>query len=200
MRKYLYLFDLTINIMKRFSILVATLAICCTMSAQHHMTFKGVEINGTTPEMVNKLVSAGFEDLGKSENNDLHYLKGNFAGYDAIIAVVPTVSGVAHSVAVEYREGLLNWTLAIERFNDLEKNLTKKYGDPTVVKKDISGFSDGTTLIRNNKGKWSTSWYLAKGKISLSVFVTQSYDLHIHLVYTDKINKLAAEQQAYDDL
>ena len=186
--------------MKRFFLLAATLAIGMTVYAQQHMTFKGVEINGTTSEMVNKLVNAGFEDIGQSEYNDLYYLKGNFAGYDATIAVVPTVKGVVHSVAAEYREGLLNWSLAIERFNALEKNLSKKYGIPTVQNKDISGYSDGTTLIRNNKGEWSSSWFLEKGKITLSIFVTQSYVLHVHLVYTDKINKLAAEQQAYDDL
>lgn len=186
--------------MKRSILFIAALLISLAAYAEEHMTFKGIEIDGRPIDMVKELQKVGFVYNDLVDNDGIHYMKGKFAGYNATIGIMPNHEGVVHSVGASYTEDLHNWPLLIERFNILETNLTKKYGPPAFMNKDIGNATDGTGALRKNRGQWSSTWLTEKGKIYLYIFVTQLYEQGVFIIYTDKVNKMVDEQQAYDDL
>ena len=69
--------------MKRILLTIFVLLFTVGSFAQEHMTFKGVEIDGTPDEMVEKLSKVGFKYEGLSEEEGIYYMKGKFAGYQS---------------------------------------------------------------------------------------------------------------------
>ena len=185
--------------MKRILLTIFVLLFTVGSFAQEHMTFKGVEIDGTPDEMVEKLSKVGFKYEGLSEEEVIYYMKVKFAGYQSRVGIMSSNS-LVHSVAAAYSDGLRTWAHLLERFNFLEEMLTIKYGKPSSVNKNIGKASDGRYPIRDGKGEWKTTWETDKGNIMLYIYVTEGWHQTVVIGYMDKINVLSQTQQFYDDL
>lgn len=172
------------------------------MSAQEHMTFKGIEIDGKPSEMAKKLETVGFTRSGTEDNIEI--LSGKFAGYDASIGICPNVDGNACMVAVIYDDNLDSWSLLKNRFDSLEKNLIKKYGKPTNEEKTVDKDDFIIMSLANKEASWSSIWDTSNGQIKLSIMVSSNefftYSKYVVLGYIDNANHAVDEQQAYDDL
>lgn len=186
--------------MKRIAALLATAFFLCILSAQEHMTFKGIEIDGTTKEMTLKLKELGYiYDEDASAVEGMPVFKGKFAGYDAVITFT-TYNENVYGVGVHYRDNLYSWPAIKERFDNLEKNLIRKYGNPALTIKEIEEWSDELIAIRDREGQWMTRWNTDKGSVLLYVYVSQKLEPCVVLGYLDSISMEKIQQQAYDDL
>lgn len=182
--------------MKRIIILITAILFATSVFAQEHMTFKGVEINGTPEELIQKLEEVGFSYLRTTEDG-LGLLKGRFAGYDAILYFQANVKGNVHTIAATYEDGLDTWAKLLERFNRFEEDLTKKYGEPIMVNK-YDGYNEWRA-IRDGEGQWSAAWSFEKGGIVLAINIIGHRGV-VAIGYTDYKNLEVDRQQAYDDL
>lgn len=88
------------------------------------MTFKGVEINGSLADVVDNLGKVGFKYI--TTENRVAALEGEFAGFNALIIAAPNKKGDVFTIMATYYEGLHSWGKAVQLFDVLENNLTKK--------------------------------------------------------------------------
>ena len=183
--------------MKKILLIMATLLLTVISSGQDHMTFKGVEINGSLADVVDNLEKVGFKYI--TTENRVAALEGNFAGFNALIMAIPNRKGDVYAIMATYYEGLHSWGKAVQLFDVLENNLTKKYGKPTSTK-DIGTWTDGTTPIAEGDGEWISEWTVDKGNIKLAIIATEVYQLGVTLAYADAENLKVEQQSAYDDL
>ena len=86
--------------MKKLVLFFVILCVSIAAMAQGHMTFKGVEINGSLSEMVTKLKAKEFAFLGTEDGVAL--MEGDFAGYSGCQIAVFSMkeTGMVNAVGV----------------------------------------------------------------------------------------------------
>lgn len=181
--------------MKKLALTILTAILGISSYAQDHMTFKGIEINGTPTQMAKNLEKVGFSLI---ESNDYKSTKmeGKFAGFDATINIIPNNEGQAYAILAVYKEDLETWSQLQNRFSFLENILIEKYGEPTHTTKD----AENLALIYLDRGEWESIWITEKGNIMLFISASNHRSGTVGLGYSDKINNEVNINQAYQDL
>lgn len=188
--------------MKRIVFTVIATLFSIVASSQEHMKFKGFDINGRTEEFANKLTTAGFTIINKNEKQ-FYMLVGEFAGYEALIFIVPNSKDITYRIRVNYILEDTAWEVIYSRYNSLERNLTAKYGHPykSIRKMEYphhNGSGDEIMGFKIGKNVFGTSWLVESiGEIVLTYNPQLS---SIELIYTDILNSLEGKTQALDDL
>lgn len=195
--------------MKRiiFSLLF-TFALFATISAQEeseHLTFKGVPIDGTLNEYVEKMKQAGFTYLG-SENGTA-ILQGDFAGFKGCTIGVVTLESTnkVNTIGVIFPEQN-DWASLENDYMHLKSMLTEKYGKPSDCVEVFQGYatpqtdSDKLHELQMDRCTWYTTYSVEKGDIQLSIQSQNVMNCYVLLRYFDKINTNAVREQAMDDL
>ena len=186
---------------KIISALAITLLLQFTFAQSTHMTFKGIEIDGTRSEFSAKLVQDGFNIL--SQNEDAVILIGKFAGEDVTVAVLSTQDGTVWKVGVFFEE-TDSWMKLKYDYENFKKALTNKYGKGRSYEffKEPYYEGDGYEMaaLKMEKCVYSTFYDTENGSISLEL----SKFKHVTITYEDKINtekkNQKKEQKYYDDL
>lgn len=185
--------------MKKILLIIATLLLTVISFGQDHMTFKTVEINGPLWSMISKLEGVGFEYERLDEKSGVCYMTGKFAGYNTRIGVMYE-GDIVFGVGASYSDGLDTWAELLKRFDLFEKMLTIRYGEPSVVKKEVKNSYDGRYSIRDGDGEWSVRWETDKGNVYLYIAITTGGFQTVVIGYTDRINSLARTDLIYGDL
>ena len=190
------------------TILIACLAVTA-FSQNTHLTFKGVPIDGTLNEYVNKMKAAGFTHL--TTEDGIALMRGDFAGYKNCIIGVQTLKprNLVHEITVVFPQQE-EWARLEGDYIKIKEMLTTKYGTPTKSNEefvntpgyiDISRDDNKMRELRDGRCEYYSIFRLDNGRISLELRDTGfPYEAHIQLWYTDKVNESVIEADAMNDL
>lgn len=174
-----------------------------------HLSFKGVPIDGTLNEYVNKMKLAGFTHIGTEDGVAL--LKGDFAGYRGCMIGVQTLKprNLVHEITVVFPEQE-EWANLEYDYIKLKEMLTTKYGAPsnsreefvkTPSYRDLDDDENKLRELRDGRCEYFSVFTLENGRITLELRDTGfPYGKHVQLWYTDKNNESVIEADAMDDL
>lgn len=189
--------------MKKILLFVIGIILAASLSAQNsHLTFKGVPIDGSLNEFVNKMKEAGF--MHTDTQNGVATLKGDFAGYKSCFIFVRTlkprylVSEIV--VAFPFRS---YWYEAESDYKNLKDMLTRKYGEPVKVKEEFNRNNPSDDYkfhyLKRYEGFYYCVFEAENGRLSLEIEGDGTRG-RVNLWYTDKINTAKTEADAMNDL
>ncbi len=187
--------------MRKVIALVIAAMFALTLSAQEHMTFKGVAIDGSLPEFVKALESKGFIKTGI--DNGTAVMSGKFVGRDAtVLAMAATHSKKVYKVCVVY-DGGSKWSTIETVYTDMKSMLTMKYGEPTsVVEKGSRSYGTPDYLydLHMDQLTWESSWTTDKGLVFVRVAHDYSIGNMVVVGYEDKLNGEDTLSEYLDEL
>lgn len=166
-----------------------------------HLTFKGVPIDGTLSEFVEKMKSKGFTHI--STEDEVATLKGDFALFKNCIVEVSTYKQIdlVSRIYVIFPEND-NCSDASYDYFSLKKMLIEKYGNPAVVVEENQDDESNNIIeafINVMRCEYYTTFKTEKGIIQLSIEQDKS-DYYVLLSYCDKINGEIVKAKAKEDL
>lgn len=170
-----------------------------------HMTFKGVPIDGTLSEYIQKMKQKGFIHIGTEDG--VAMLTGDFAAYKNCFVGVATLKqkDLVSKITVVFAP-CDTWSTLASNYFSLKEMLTKKYGKSLeCVEKfqsDLQPKDDNAKMyeVEFDRCKYYTIWQTEKGNIELSISHTGVTSCFVKLAYFDKINGEIIEAEAMDDL
>lgn len=185
---------------KVFSVLFA-LFICVTISAQSHMKFMGIPLNGTIETFAQKLKAKGITyDAVKSRamGPGGKFYNGTFMGEKATFMVFFNAkSRIVFGVSVEM--SYTSFDLAFVPFKNIAEQLQKKYPKAVLEgSKDSKGNLDGLEFHIPNEEETQRI-----GVIIQTLNKSDDYlkdDCTISLMYTDVANFKKSESINNEDL
>jgi hypothetical protein len=168
-----------------------------------HLMFKGVPIDGTLSEYVEKMKLNGFTLLG-SENNGALF-NGEFANYQNCKIGVGTSNkkDLVSTVFVMFPERE-EWNDLYGDYNRLKQMLSEKYGIPNESKEKWENDYEPSlafrmSAIKRGECNFITTFVTPNGKIQLRI-EHQDATCFVFLGYFDKINGEIMKAKAIDDL
>lgn len=161
-----------------------------SMSAQEHLTFKNIPIEGSVLAYVAKLEAVGFNLLSEDDGR-IAILQGSFAGFDecTVYVIGSKSSKTVWKVAVSLPHQV-SWSSTRSRYEDFKESYTAKYGKPTDSFEfftDPYERGDGYELqaIKLEKGYYTTYWTLSVGTIIVDIRASNNSDGWVRLEYED---------------
>ena len=180
--------------MKKFMLIGALLTVCAISFSQDHLTFKGIEINGTLTEFSKKLEASGFKKTYTNDAQDACVLEGSFAGFDEcrIFVLSTAQEHIVWKVAVLLPEQS-SWYSLKSRYNDFKSSLTEKYGAPDKKYEYFSSpyyEGDGYEIsaLNNDKCTYATYFYTDLGTVGIDLEGGGYGKGQVRIMYTDATN------------
>lgn len=190
--------------MKRIIICIILLLFAINISAQH-LNFMGIPMGSHINTFSKSLESKGFKLATGTGMNypNFYYYSGVFAGERVGLTVIVTPStkkvsdvGVIFADYIHYKSGLnssYGVGVSLDKinilFNDLSRDLTKKYGVPIESEKD-------DPMIK--KSHWFRT---NEGDIHLHIeYIEEKNIVRVSLSYTDKSTDKLNSQERLNDL
>lgn len=177
--------------------------------SSEHLKFKGVPIDGTLNEYVNKMKQAGF--YYEMTEDGIALLSGEFAGYSDCIVGVKTLQklNLVHEIVVLF-PSQNKWAGLNYDYERLKTMLTKKYGAPdecierfvnTPLYRDINDDNDKMEEVEDNHCEYYSKYDTNNGSITLTIS-NDGYEFgcRVKLFYTDKTNSEIFDDAAMEDL
>ena len=194
MKKIFFLFFAIMTFLASFAQLDST-----------HLTFKGVPIDGTLDEFVQKMNQKGFTTQDLQDGKAI--LKGDFAGYKDCSVGVSTLKDkdLVCKILVVFPD-FKTWSGLEENYFSLKEMLSEKYGKPISALEKYDSYSeprdDGTKMnyVKLNRCKYVTIFETQKGRICLFIDHEDMEACFVVLEYSDIINGKIVRSQAIDDL
>ena len=182
--------------MKKILVLLLACMLSAIVSAQEHLTFKGIPIDGKLTAFISKLKAQGFQELGVVDNFAL--LKGDFGGEKCEIAIYASKNTNIVYQAVVILEESNSWASLKSTYREYKSLLKSKYGSGESYEDFSSPYYEGDgyemTAIRCNKCTYFTKFNTYNGKISLHIGNISS-GAAVVLYYEDKINNEIATRE-----
>lgn len=188
---------------KLFLLLILTLN-SLLLSAQSHITFKGIPVDGPVSTFIEKLEKKGYK-LWK-EFDSGYAMSGSFTGEEATIYVLfsPKTKTV-WKVGVTINQDINDWSIIKNNYLEYKQYYINKYGEPHD---DFNFFispykeNDGNEIqaIGEDKCRYSCFFMLEEGYIEIKI----SKFKDITISYEDAINlkKMELEKSSiiYEDI
>lgn len=196
--------------MKKIIITLSLLMVLMTSSfaqSSEHLKFKGVPIDGTLNEYVNKMKQAGF--YYEATEDGIALLSGEFAGYSDCIVGVKTLQklNLVHEIVVLF-PSQDKWAGLNYDYERLKTMLTKKYGEPDECIERFNAPSymtmdDNAKMyqVESNNCEYYSKYDTNNGSISLTIS-NDGYEFgcRVKLFYTDKTNSEIFDDAVMEDL
>lgn len=170
-----------------------------------HLSFKGVPIDGTLNEYVQKMKQKGFDYLGAEDG--IAILSGDFAAYKGCTIGVSTLKkkDLVSKITVIFPD-CKTWTALSNNYYTLKEMLTEKYGEPADVIEKFQGYleprddNDRMHEVKMDMCKYITTFETPKGSIQLYIGHNDMSSCYVLLSYFDKINGDVIRAEAIEDL
>ena len=196
--------------MKKIIITLSLLMVLMTSSfaqSSEHLKFKGVPIDGTLNEYVNKMKQAGF--YYEATEDGIALLSGEFAGYSDCIVGVKTLQklNLVHEIVVLF-PSQDKWAGLNYDYERLKTMLTKKYGEPDECIERFNAPSymtmdDNAKMyqVERNNCEYYSKYDTNNGSISLTIS-NDGYEFgcRVKLFYSDKTNSAIFDDAVMEDL
>ncbi len=181
--------------MKKILGLMLLCAMSMQVSAQEHLTFKGIPMDGHISTFVSKLKNIGFKEIASEGYFAL--VEGEFGGNDCQVAIYGSKkSKVVHKIAVILDESS-SWYSLKSTYNEYKQLLTSKYGEGTSFEyfSDPYYEGDGYELgaLRNDKCTYTTYFDTPNGDIVIAI--AYAGKPCTTLGYVDEVNDDIAEME-----
>jgi hypothetical protein len=194
------------KIIMTFSFLMILMSSSFAQSSEH-LKFKGVPIDGTLNEYVNKMKQAGF--YYEMTEDGIALLSGEFAGYSDCIVGVKTLQklNLVHEIVVLF-PSQDKWAGLNYDYERLKTMLTKKYGEPDECIERFNAPSymtmdDNAKMyqVESNNCEYYSKYDTNNGSISLTIS-NDGYEFgcRVKLFYTDKTNSEIFDDAVMEDL
>ena len=184
---------------KRFLLTLLSFIMAFSASAQEHLTFRGIEIDGPLPAFVQHLNKLGYVVIEERENDCL--LKGVFSGVDDCVIYVLTTpnSHIVCQVAV-FLPATDSWAVLKSSYLEYRDLLISKYGTPSVDRKSfISPYYEGDgyemQALSNDKCKYLIRIHADLGNVSLMINSKDYKRGNLLISYEDAQNAEIKEQE-----
>jgi hypothetical protein len=191
------------NLLMTLALVFSTMQLVAQTADNQHLMFKGVPIDGTLSEYVEKMKLNGFTLLG-SENN-VAMFNGEFANYQNCKIGVGTSNkkDLVSTVFVMFPERE-EWNDLYGDYNRLKQMLSEKYGIPNESKEKWENDYEPSLAFRmsaiiRGECNFITTFVTPNGKIQLRI-EHQDATCFVFLGYFDKINGEIMKAKAIDDL
>jgi len=190
--------------MRKLILLLVSCLWAISLQAQEHLKFKGVPIDGTLQEFVQKMKAKGFTSVGMQCG--IAVLKGDFAGAKECTIGVGTLQGnnLVSKISVAFPEAS-NWLELYGRYCDLKEMLTEKYGSPSNCIEEFQRSyqpqddADRFYEAKSDRCKFITTFSPSTGDIELRI-AHGDYKCFVILSYFDGYNSYIVRKKAMDDL
>ena len=167
--------------------------------------FKGIPIDGTLDDFIEKLKRKGFESIASEDGVAL--LRGDFATYNSCIICVFSLEDkdLVSKIAVVFPEKD-RWSSLYGNYTDLKQLLTEKYGEPSSVIEEfqnsyiIDDDQDRMFAVWDDRCKYESIFSTDEGVINLFISHGDYTNCFVVLNYLDKINGGIVKDIAIDDL
>lgn len=174
-----------------------------SVTAQDHLSFKGIPIEGSMISFCKKLKEKGFISIG-SQNN-LSIFSGDFTGKEATVGVMATSDGNdVFSIAVLLPESK-EWNNLVNTYDYYKKLYTRKYGNPSINKENNPAHSNSNVslMLELYEGTvdYYSVWQVSGGSIELIISKTDDIrkgQVVIH--YRDDKNAQAKLNKDLEDI
>ena len=171
-----------------------------------HLTFKGVQIDGTLKEYVETMKKAGFIYKEKTSDGSA-ILTGDFAGYKNCSIKVATLHNcdVVNKILVQFPDKK-TWSSVLGDYEQLKSMLTKKYGKSQKYSERFTKYKGNDNYLimfalRDGEYEWYTTFSTELGDVELSIVEgTENLTGAVMITYYDKINSDKVQNAAIDDL
>lgn len=168
-----------------------------------HLTFKGIEIDGSLRNFTSQMQQAGFKCLSIIDGSAV--FSGDFAGYkDCEIRVSVFNNKDNVNVVKVIFPSLNSWNELENDYHELKQMLIKKYGNPSESSENFKEHVISDDKIKLMQLKMGNCYYNSEfvsdlGSITLSIEY-ENPNCFLSLTYRDKLNTDMANAQALDDL
>lgn len=170
-----------------------------------HLSFKGVPIDGTLNEYVQKMKQKGFDYIGTEDG--IAILTGDFAAYKGCTIGVATLKqkDLVSKITVIF-PNCETWSALTNNYYSLKEMLTEKYGKPADVTEKFQGYSeprdDNSRMheVKMDRCKYITTFETPKGSIQLYIGHNSMMSCYVLLSYFDRINGDVIRAKAMEDL
>lgn len=194
--------------MKKMMLSLVLTLLSLTLYAQTespHLSFKGVPIDGTLSEYVQKMKQKGFDYMGTEDG--IAILTGDFAAYKGCTIGVSTLKqkDLVSKIIVLFPD-CDTWAPLSRNYFLLKEMLTEKYGEPANVIEEFQGYSEPKddasrmTKVQIDQCKYITTFKTPKGEIQLSISHKGVTKCFVVLTYKDGINSDIIRAKAMEDL
>ena len=185
--------------MRKLLIFMLSCVIFTHVSAQEHLSFKGIPIDGPIKIFVEKLKAQGFEVAFLSETNAV--AAGKFGGEDCEIAIYATKTSntVCHVIVILGESN--NWSTLKSTYNEYKSLLASKYGMGRSIEYFNSPFKEGDNCeifaLKSDKCHYTTYFTVPNGEIGVSLGSLRDNGV-VFISYLDQINNILADKEITD--
>ncbi len=144
---------------------------CVNLTAQEHLSFKGIPIQGSMVEFCQNLKAKGLKQIGYEEKVAL--FTGDFTGRDATIAVTASDDGKnVYGVVVIFGSSE-EWNTLVDTYDYYKDLYTRKYKTPSMTKEKNPAHDDSNIAlmaeVHQGTVEYYSVWEVTGGKIQLSI-------------------------------
>lgn len=189
--------------MKKVIITLTMLLATINLMAQEHLSFKGIQIEGSITEFCQKLRAKGFTSIGSEDN--VKFFSGDFTGRNATIGVAATDDGKNVFGVVVLFDPSGEWNTLVNTYDYYKELYTRKYGEPAISKEKNPARSDSNTALMaevyDGTVIYASAWEVSGGDIELSIEKsTGFYEGVVKILYRDSQNAEAKIQNDLEDI
>lgn len=189
--------------MRRFLFFLALSFASLSISAQEHLSFKGIPITGSINEFCQKLRSKGFTSIGRDGN--VHFFSGDFTGRNATVGVTATDDNKNVFAVVVCFDSSGEWNTLVNTYDYYKDLYIRKYGPPSVCKEKNPAQSDSNTALMAEVYQgtvlYGSFWDVKGGDIQISIEKASGfYEGMVIIRYRDKQNVENKIKSDLDDI
>ncbi len=188
--------------MTRIVITLMVLFAAINATAQEHLSFKGIPIEGSMTKFCQKLKAKGFTQFGR--DNNVTIFTGDFTGRQATIGVGATDDGKSvHSVIVIFDESD-EWNTLVSTYDYYKSLYTRKYGEPSACREYNPSYRNSNISLMYELGQgtvtYASAWVVTGGTIELSIDKSGDSDGVVIIRYRDAQNVETKIQKDLEDI
>lgn len=169
--------------MKKLLSIVVMLLCCLSMSAQEHIKFMGIPVDGTPAQFEQKLIAKGFKHK-LTHDTGYRIVSGTFSGQECYVYINCNAAKIVDYVAVCIINGK---SQTLRMFESFEEKLDRKYEYLDCVgeglDRRVECSADGGTIA-----------------MFIEDLYNHSYRYKLYIAYYDIVNMNKGEQAELDDL
>ena len=174
-----------------------------TYAQTEHLTFKGLPIDGSKQEFLEKLKRQGYS---KAFNDD-DILSGSFTGRDCYIFVGATpITNTVWKVGILFKSTYDTWSSIKRAYDGLVDVYTKKYGTPLFDRKEFkSPYSEGDGhelyALKSDRCVYRTAFEYTKNGVDIGyVEISMTTNCQIMIAYEDSVNSDLLTKEKADEI
>lgn len=189
--------------MRKLIIVALLFLACVNLTAQEHLSFKGIPIQGSMVEFCQKLKAKGLKQIDYEEKVAL--FAGDFTGRNATIAVTASDDGENVYGVVVLFDPSEEWNALVDTYDYYKDLYIRKYNTPSKIKEKNPSRNDSNISlmaeVHQGTVEYYSVWEVTGGIIQLSIEKASGvYEGMVIIRYQDAQNVEAKIQKDLEEI